>query len=100
MSTKSTLVLLFFRSLAVKLDFGCKLSNVRTSMSAKKRKPSEIISEMTDILAKHLETMPPEERSERIEAFSQVIRGEKHENARPKVSSSSRTAQKSHRIPA
>ena len=70
-------------------------------MSAKKTKNAKVVSEMTDIIAKHLEKMPAEERTQRLKAFTQVIsRSGKRSNDRSKASSTPRTRQNSHQIQA
>jgi hypothetical protein len=68
-------------------------------MAHKKKTRSQVVSEMTDIIVSHLETMPPEERKERISAFKRAM-SEKRDHARPKAASVSRTRPKFHRIPA
>jgi hypothetical protein len=70
-------------------------------MPKRKRTQAEILSEMTSLIGKHLETMPPEERKERIKAFGKIVnRGAKRPKTRPKAASISRTRRKSQRIPA
>jgi hypothetical protein len=36
----------------------------------------ELLSQMTEILVRHLETMPPDERAERVAAFRQTVTAE------------------------
>lgn len=70
-------------------------------MAEKKRTGAAIVSEMTDIIVGHLETMPAEERQARVKAFKEVINhDEKRVCTHPKAASSSRTGRSSRRIPA
>lgn len=70
-------------------------------MAANRRRQSEILSEMTDIVSEHLLKFPANERKAKIKAFEKVInRGGKRASARPKAASTSRTQRKTRRIPA
>jgi hypothetical protein len=70
-------------------------------MSERKRTRAEILSEMTSLIGKHLDKMPPEERKERIKAFGEIFnRDGKRPNAHPNTSSISHNQRKSQRIPA
>ena len=70
-------------------------------MTKKKRSRTDIVDEMAQIIAGHLENMPVKERKQRISAFREVInRGAKRGSARPKAASSARIPSKSRRISA
>jgi hypothetical protein len=57
-------------------------------VAEKKKTKAEIVSEMTSIIVGHLETMPTEERKQRIGAFKEVLsRDEKRGGTRPKAAS-------------
>ena len=87
------MLIVFTASLAV--------PNLEVIVAEKKKTKAEIVSEMASIIAAHLETMPPEERKQRISAFKEVlIRDEKHGETHPKAASAARTRDCSRRIPA
>jgi hypothetical protein len=70
-------------------------------VAKKERTSAEIVSEMTEIIVGHLETIPVEERKVRVKAFKEAIsHDEKRGCARPKAASSSRTERYPRRIPA
>jgi hypothetical protein len=67
-------------------------------MATKRKTQAEITSEMTQLIASHLEAMPIEERKQRVKAFKNVI--EKRGGTRPKAASASRRVRGSRRVPA
>ena len=70
-------------------------------MPTNKKKQTAVLSEMTDIIARHLSKLPSEERKTKIEAFEKTInRGVKRASARPKAASTSRTPRKTRRAQA
>ena len=66
-------------------------------MAIKKKTAPEIVTEMTRIIAGHLETMPADDRKKRFKAFEDAVNGgEKRANVRSKV----RRVSGNRRIPA
>ena len=71
------------------------------TVPGKNKTRTEILSEMSNMICFHLDTLPMNERKSRIRDFKEVInRDEKRSNNRPKGSRVSRTLRKSQRIPA
>jgi hypothetical protein len=53
---------------------------------SKSKTRQELLSQMTEIVVGHLETMPSDERAERVAAFRKTIKGdEKTASSRPKA---------------
>jgi hypothetical protein len=70
-------------------------------MATKKKSAPEIVTEMTQMIAGHLETMPSDERKKRLKAFEDAVNGgEKRANVRSKVRRVSGSRRSSRRIPA
>jgi hypothetical protein len=61
----------------------------------KKRTKAAIISEMTDIIVQHLDSMPPEERQQKISASKKGLAA-RPEDAHPRASTTSPKQQKTH----